>query len=129
MKPSNTDALSPIVCTLLLLALTVVFVVPVSAANVTYPHGYYYTLDRGGLQFSMLDGQLQNAMCAPVTSVKCIQVGIYYELKHQTYLMEKQNELLAEQNELLRNITMPKYHCTPADKYNINSPFECVVTS
>jgi hypothetical protein len=115
MKPSNDTALSPIVCTLLLLALTVVFVSPVVAENVTYPQEYYDLKSGSDNEVStvisdMAEGGFSNNWWGPK-----LQLALFYETRRQTTLMEKQNELLAEQNELMSrlvNATEIKFVCT-----------------
>jgi hypothetical protein len=122
MKPNNDTALSPIVCTLLLLALTVVLVSPVVAENVTYPQEYY----TNGIYTDSVNTYLLNAAYLKndldaddildiLKQTRNLDIATFLELRRQTILMEKQNELIAEQNELmgrLVNATEIKFVCT-----------------
>lgn len=106
---TNDTAVSPILGTLLALAMLALVCAPVVAANVTYPQEYY-TL---GLMSNKVLGKLSiQPESVSVTNPATVTA---WELRRQTILMEKQNELLAEQNELmgrLVNATEIKFVCT-----------------
>lgn len=73
--------------------------VPVSAANVTYPQEYYDLKVRA-------DNHTNAGMTWDSQNTAHLW-SVFYELRRQTILMEKQNELIAEQNEMLKKL-VPK---------------------
>jgi hypothetical protein len=75
---------------LVLVVVMTAFTLPVSAANITYPDGYYTITNQ-------INGEYANG---PLTSMN-VDGGFMsaLELHRQNYLIEEQNQLLAEQIE------------------------------
>ena len=91
---------------LLTLILAAVVVLPVSATE-------QYIENRSTDLFSYIDGKWNapNQLGIGITP-NVLSTGIYYELKHQTILLEEQNKLIAEQNALLSNQSLVGHKIT-----------------
>lgn len=111
----------------LIVVITGMIVMPAIAES-TNPH-YIYVANRSFELANEIDNSWNNIndvyyKVGTAEWQDITELGIYYELKKQTILMEKQNELLAEQNDLIRNLSHvdsisgtqlnpPSYHGDP----------------